>query len=83
MISIESHTYSFIIKIWLEEEPDEDRAGQWRGHITHVESGERRYLHGLEDIPNYVASYLEAWGLHPQRHVPFQQQPSHTEEGRG
>jgi hypothetical protein len=83
MISIESHTYSFIIKIWLEEEPEERRAGQWRGHITHVESGERRYLRTLEDIPAYVASYLEAWGLQPHLLVPNQPPSSHSNEECG
>ena len=63
MISIESHTASFIVKIWLEEEPDEEQAGLWRGHITHVESGRRRYLRSLAEIPESIMPYLKAWGV--------------------
>ena len=66
MVPIESNTHSFIIKIWLEEEPDRERQGQWRGHITHVSSGERRYLQGLDDILAQIAPYLEEWGLKGQ-----------------
>ncbi len=63
MVSIESNTHSFVIKIWLEEAPDDGQEGQWRGHITHVGSGERRYLRTLDDIPARIAPYLKAWGL--------------------
>jgi hypothetical protein len=35
----------------------------WRGSITHVETGERRYLEGLIEVPAFIAPYiLEAGG---------------------
>ena len=57
--SFESVTHSFIVRIWLEED---DRA-RWRGHITHVPGGERRYVEHLADIVDFIASYVE--GMEP------------------
>jgi hypothetical protein len=55
----ELETHSFIIKLWLEKEAD--REGQsWRGHITHVPDGNRRYLHCLEDILKFISPYLKS-----------------------
>jgi len=52
--SFESVTHSFVVRIWLEED---DRA-TWRGHITHVPSGERRYVERLSDIVDFIAPYV-------------------------
>lgn len=56
-------TNSFIVKIWLEETAEE--AGQviWRGRVTHVSSGERRYVKGLDDIVAFIVPYLEEMGV--------------------
>lgn len=58
-----SEPQSFIIKIWLEETLDEADEALWRGHITHVPSGERKYLKSLADIGQFVARYLIAMGV--------------------
>jgi hypothetical protein len=63
----EANTHSFIVKIWLEEIGDEARKATWRGHITHVPSGARRYLRELGDIVDFVVIYLEAMGVRPSR----------------
>lgn len=63
MASVEPRTHSFVIRIWLEEEPDARQGGRWRGHITHVEDKEPHYLHDLEDVVAYIAPYLNAWGV--------------------
>jgi hypothetical protein len=60
---LESHTHSFIAKIWLEEK-EADRA-LWRGHITHVLSGERRYFQSVDDITAFVISYLVRISVEP------------------
>jgi hypothetical protein len=60
---LESHTHSFIVKIWLEETAEEAGRATWRGHITHVPGGERRYIGDLDDIPAFVAPYLEGMGV--------------------
>jgi hypothetical protein len=59
------HTHSFITKIWLEESADEARRAVWRGTITHVPSGTRRYLCHLDDIAAFVVPYLERMGVKP------------------
>jgi hypothetical protein len=63
MEQTESHTHSFIIKIWLEETLEEDGRAIWRGHITHVPSGERLYLQDLDTIRLFIEPYLEGMGV--------------------
>ncbi len=55
----ESATHSFVIKIWLE---DGDQP-QWRGHITHVPSGERRYVEDMSEITDFIMPYMEQMGV--------------------
>jgi hypothetical protein len=59
----ECYTHSFIVKIWLEETAEEVSQATWRGHITHVPSGERHYVQELGDIPAFIAPYLERMGV--------------------
>lgn len=51
----ESKTQSFIVRIWREE----DGHSTWRGHITHVPSGEKKYFQELSDITNFIKRYLD------------------------
>jgi hypothetical protein len=60
---LEFNTHSFIVKIWLEEPATKSRRATWRGHITHVPSGERRYLKNLWQIAAFIAPYLIAMGV--------------------
>ena len=60
---VEFNTHSFIIKVWLEEPADDNRQGRWRGHITHVPDGERRYLKGLGEIVAFMVPYLLSMGV--------------------
>ena len=59
----EAHTNSFIVRIWLEETAEEAGQATWRGHVTHVPSGERCYVKDLEDIIAAIAPYLEGMGV--------------------
>ncbi len=59
MESLEPDSHSFIIKIWLEETDEESGQPIWRGHITHVPGGERRYLKDLDGVPAFIEPYLE------------------------
>lgn len=63
MNQYESNTHSFIVKVWLEETIEEACQPIWRGHITHVPSGERRYLQDLDKIAAFVEPYLERMGV--------------------
>ncbi len=60
---VEFNTHSFIVKIWLEEPADDNRKGRWRGHITHVPDGERRYLKSLGEIVAFMVPYLLSMGV--------------------
>ena len=61
----EVYSCSFVIKIWLEETAEQDGTAKWRGHITHVPSGERRYFEKLKDIEAFIDGYLEELGVKP------------------
>lgn len=63
MDSIETTDHRFILRVWLEEPPEGTRRAKWRGHITHVPSGARRYFQHLDDIASFVAPYLESMGI--------------------
>jgi hypothetical protein len=54
----QSKLQSFIVKLWLEESGDETGKAIWRGHITHVPSGERRYLKRQSDIMQFIHQHL-------------------------
>lgn len=58
----EFNTHSFIVKIWLEETAEEVGQATWRGHITHVPSGERRYVQDMDEITAFITPYLERLG---------------------
>lgn len=59
----ERNTHPFIVKIWLEETAEESGQATWRGYITHVPSGRRRYLQTLDDILAFIVPYLEEIGV--------------------
>ncbi|OGO18771.1 MAG: hypothetical protein A2Z14_06370 [Chloroflexi bacterium RBG_16_48_8] len=60
---VEFNTHSFVIKIWLEVTPKETGRTSWRGHITHIPSGERRYVSSLFGILTFIIRYLKTMGL--------------------
>ena len=53
---------SFVIRIWIEEPGDESSSALWRGHITHVLSGKRRYFQDLDVVATFVTQYLAEMG---------------------
>ena len=60
---LESNTHSFIVKIWLEETGVEAGQVTWRGHITHVPGGERRYFKDLDQVAIIMLPYLLQMGI--------------------
>jgi len=71
--SIQIGAHSFIIKLWIEESVEEEGLITWRGHITHVPSGERRYLQSLDDISTFIESFLAAAGGISVKKCPLRQ----------
>jgi hypothetical protein len=62
MEQLDVNTHSFIVKIWIEEAVDEAGGAGWRGHVTHVQSGQRRYVRSLDEIVAFIGPYLESLG---------------------
>jgi hypothetical protein len=54
----ESNTHSFVVKVWLEETAEEAGGARWRGHVSHVPDGERRYVERLQEVTAFIAPYL-------------------------
>ena len=63
MDTLESTTQSFVVKVWVEESAEKTSQGVWHGHITHVPSGEQRYLKNLDEIGDFIAPHLEEMGV--------------------
>jgi len=51
--------HSFIVKLWLDDEGGEANQITWRGYITHVPTGARRYLKTLSDITDFIKQYID------------------------
>jgi hypothetical protein len=51
---IESSSHTFVIRIWLESRDPP----AWRGHVTHVITGDRREFADLQQLVQFVAGYL-------------------------
>jgi hypothetical protein len=60
---LEDNAHSFVVKIWPEGVDEKTGVVTWRGRITHVPGGERRYLKDLDDVTVFMASYLESMGV--------------------
>ncbi len=58
----ESDVHSFIVKVWVEKAARRFRRARWHGYITHVPSGERRYLKNLDGIRTFILPYLKGVG---------------------
>jgi hypothetical protein len=54
----EGNTHAFVVRLWREEKADVDKQALWRGHITHVASGEQKYFQKLDEIPVFIQTYL-------------------------
>ena len=60
---LEPDTQSFVVKVWLEETVEDEDGAKWRGHVTHVGTGERKYLERLSGIAAFIVPYLERSGV--------------------
>jgi hypothetical protein len=58
-------TRSFVLRIWIEEPATGGGRARWRGHITHVQSGERRSIDSFAGILRYLVAHLAAVGVRP------------------
>ncbi len=61
----ETPAYSFILKVWIEEPNRQGGHVRWRGLITHVPSGVRRYVTHLDQVSDFIEPYLTEMGIVP------------------
>lgn len=60
---IEMLSQSFIVKIWAEETTSTGHWLMWRGHITHVPSGTRRYFDSLSGLYYVISHFMSQLGI--------------------
>jgi hypothetical protein len=65
MVPAESSTHSFIVKIWLEEEATTTLPPFWRGHVTHVGTGERCHVQDAAGMLEFLNRYIKQWEAVP------------------
>jgi hypothetical protein len=63
MRNLEPAAHSFIVRIRVDERRAETGRAAWHGEIIHEPGGERRPLRNLDEIPLFIAPYLEAAGV--------------------
>lgn len=54
----ESCVASFVIRLQLDDE-----GTRWRGHITHVQSEERKHVRSLRQLDDFILRHLTELGL--------------------
>lgn len=59
----ESYTHAFILKIWLEEFPEENGKVVWSGYITHVPSNRLRYVRSWFEILDVIGKHARQMGV--------------------
>ncbi len=57
----EDQSHSFIVKVWLEEAAGDNGPPLWRGHVTHVVDGQRRYFQDPAGLLAFLGQYLAGW----------------------
>ena len=62
----EGRSHSFIVKIWLEENTQDAGRETWRGRITHVPSGVKRYVKNMDEIIAFIEHYLHPMDESPE-----------------
>ena len=56
----EAHLFSFIVRIWTEELASQEHLPVWRGHLTAIPEGERRYFKNINEIPALIIAHLKS-----------------------
>jgi hypothetical protein len=72
-MSSTENTQAFIVRIWREPREFEGAPAIWRGVVTHVSSGEDRYIKELDEVITFIAPYLEQIGVELKPPGPLRQ----------
>ena len=55
---MDSKSFSFIVRVWLEEPPGKDGTAPWRGRIIHVQKKESIYFQSLLSMVFFILPYI-------------------------
>jgi hypothetical protein len=56
----ETTTQSFVLRVWVERPAEPGVPMLWRGHITQLPTGSRRYVQTLDAVLAFIAGYINA-----------------------
>jgi hypothetical protein len=56
----ETNILSFIVRIWKEDLSSQETQMVWRGHVTRIPDGARRYFKDLNEIPDLMMAQLKS-----------------------
>jgi hypothetical protein len=65
MASIQPHTHSFIVKVWLASPDGGAIRPGWCGRVTHVPSGRSLHFRELVELDGFITWYLHQLGVPP------------------
>jgi hypothetical protein len=57
---VETYILSFIVRVWKEELSSQEPQTTWRGHVTRIPDGERRYFKNINEIPDLMMAQLKS-----------------------
>jgi hypothetical protein len=69
-VTVRPDAYTFVLRLWIEEEELDPPPHQWRGHITNVLDGRRCWVQDLGQVERFVTEYLD-----PTHHPPREDPP--------
>ena len=58
--------FSFIVRVWRESREREPDAGEWRGSIEEVESGDRIYFTDLAAVAGFIKDRMDSIGINKE-----------------
>jgi len=61
-VLLEDNASAFIVRVWLEPREVEGAPATWRGSVEHVASGKIRYFTELDELVQFVRSFLDEMG---------------------
>lgn len=55
----EDQTHAFVVRFWLEHREIKGAKPLWRGVIEHVLSGRKKHLNKIDEVADFISSYLK------------------------
>jgi hypothetical protein len=54
---------SFFIRIWEEPREMEDENPEWRGSVENVQTGQKNYFKGMENLVGFIREQCNGFGV--------------------